>query len=256
MTPMKRIALVVSGVACLMLTLGFFTASPAFAAVSKSADINNCSAYDYGSSSDATIANSSTPQLFGYDGSNSPELAVTYSPCSKTIELKFSNQGADFYQVITTLNGQWSQAKYSGSFQQDSYDGTLLLDLQNIPLNSVYSYKVQSCISHWYGSNCTGWSPDVTVATNPQGICIQGFVWRQVVTDDHVCVTPNVRAQAAYDNSQAPYRINPNGAYGPDTCIQGFVWREAITNDHVCVTPDVRAQAAYDNSQAPYRIIS
>jgi hypothetical protein len=32
-------------------------------------------------------------------------------------------------------------------------------------------------------------------------------VWRQVVPDDYVCVTPAVRALAAYDNSQANNRV-------------------------------------------------
>lgn len=84
--------------------------------------------------------------------------------------------------------------------------------------------------------------------------CRQGYVWREAFPGDHVCVTPKTRSQAAYDNSQAPYRRNPGGgAYGPDTCRQGYVWREAFSGDHVCVTPQTRSQTAYDNSQAPYR---
>lgn len=83
--------------------------------------------------------------------------------------------------------------------------------------------------------------------------CRQGYVWREAIPSDHVCVTPGTRAQTAYDNSQASFRRNPTGPYGSDTCIQGYVWREAFANDHVCVTPQVRAQAAYDNSQAASR---
>jgi hypothetical protein len=86
-------------------------------------------------------------------------------------------------------------------------------------------------------------------------ICDLGYVWREAVPGDHVCVTPDVRSQAAYDNSQAASRVDPNGAYGPDTCIQGYVWRQAIDSDHVCVTPDVRAQAWSDNGQAASRAI-
>ncbi len=92
-------------------------------------------------------------------------------------------------------------------------------------------------------------------SNTPPGTCIQGYVWREASPTDHVCVTPNVRDQAAYDNSQASARRNPNGGpYGPDTCLQGYVWREAFPNDHVCVTPETRAQAQYDNSQAQSRI--
>jgi hypothetical protein len=86
-------------------------------------------------------------------------------------------------------------------------------------------------------------------------ICDLGYVWREAYAGDHVCVTPDVRSQAAYDNSQAASRVDPTGPYGPDTCIQGYVWREAIPSDHVCVTPAVRSQTAYDNSQAASRAI-
>jgi hypothetical protein len=86
-------------------------------------------------------------------------------------------------------------------------------------------------------------------------ICDLGYVWREAVANDHVCVTPATRSQAAYDNSQAASRVDPTGPYGPDACIQGYVWREAIPTDHVCVTPDIRSQTAYDNSQAASRAI-
>ncbi len=83
--------------------------------------------------------------------------------------------------------------------------------------------------------------------------CKPGFVWREAFPGDHVCVTPETRAQAAHDNSQAEARRDPNGAFGPDTCIPGFVWREARPGDHVCVTPEVRAQTAEDNRKAESR---
>lgn len=84
--------------------------------------------------------------------------------------------------------------------------------------------------------------------------CIQGYVWRIAFPDDHVCVTPETRDQAAYDNSQAAERLAINHLpYGPDTCVQGYVWRGAFPDDHVCVTTETRDQAAYDNSQADAR---
>ena len=36
--------------------------------------------------------------------------------------------------------------------------------------------------------------------------CRSGYVWREVVRGDRVCVTPRTRSQAAYDNSQASAR--------------------------------------------------
>jgi hypothetical protein len=85
--------------------------------------------------------------------------------------------------------------------------------------------------------------------------CIQGFVWREAATVDHVCVTPQTRAETAADNAAALSRVNPNGGpFGRFTCLQGFVWREAFNGDTVCVTPATRSQAAADNAQAAHRV--
>ncbi|MFJ8625281.1 hypothetical protein ACIRD3_20890 [Kitasatospora sp. NPDC093550] len=78
--------------------------------------------------------------------------------------------------------------------------------------------------------------------------CRQGYVWRDARPGDHVCVTPDIRSQAAFDNSQVPVRTLPNGF-----CVQGFVWREAWVGDTVCVTPQTRSQTKFDNSQADDR---
>ena len=84
--------------------------------------------------------------------------------------------------------------------------------------------------------------------------CKQGFVWREAVANDHVCVPPAERGAAKADNAQAEQRRQPGGgASGPDTCRQGFVWREVNPADHVCVTPQTRARAADDNQHAAER---
>jgi beta-lactam-binding protein with PASTA domain len=101
----------------------------------------------------------------------------------------------------------------------------------------------------------------LTVATSPEastpGRCIEGYVWREAFAGDRVCVTPEIRAQAAADNQQASRRIEPDPSkrpYGPDTCRQGYVWREANPTDRVCVPPATRAKAAEDNRQAASRV--
>jgi len=87
--------------------------------------------------------------------------------------------------------------------------------------------------------------------------CRYPYVWREAFQGDHVCVVPEVRAQAWRDNAEAEARVNPdNHDYGPDTCRYGYVWREANPQDHVCVTPPTRSQAARDNAAAPYRYAS
>lgn len=83
--------------------------------------------------------------------------------------------------------------------------------------------------------------------------CVQGYVWREAFSGDHVCVTSAVRDQAAQDNNRANPRKAPGGAYGPDTCAGGYVWRAIRPADHVCVTPESRSQAAADNGQAAAR---
>lgn len=83
--------------------------------------------------------------------------------------------------------------------------------------------------------------------------CKQGYVWREAIPSDHVCVTPATRQQTWDDNAQAAARRDPTGPYGSDTCKQGYVWRDAFANDHVCVTPQTRQQAQEDNSKATQR---
>lgn len=84
--------------------------------------------------------------------------------------------------------------------------------------------------------------------------CIRGFVWREAIPNDHVCVTPQVRQQTRSDNAQAAARRSPTGGpFGPDTCRSGYVWREAFPGDHVCVTTRTRSQAAQDNNWSRVR---
>ena len=86
--------------------------------------------------------------------------------------------------------------------------------------------------------------------------CKQGYVWREACgPDEHVCVDPAVRSQAAADNAAAISRRQPGGgAFGPDTCKAGYVWREACgPQDHVCVLSATRTEAQADNAAAAGR---
>src|SRR5215475_9717514 len=73
--------------------------------------------------------------------------------------------------------------------------------------------------------------------------CKPGFVWREAVKSDHVCVSPQTRARTRAENETAGQRAMP----GSDGCRQGYVWREAVPTDHVCVAPQSRAAASDDN---------
>ena len=92
------------------------------------------------------------------------------------------------------------------------------------------------------------------LSSQPALACVQGYVWREALHGDHVCVTSQTRQQAWNDNAQTDARRDPNGGpYGFETCRQGYVWREATSNDRVCVTSATRDQARYDNSKAAER---
>ena len=160
--------------------------------------------------------------------------------------------GIDGYNILWSANG--------GSRTQshiDTHDASSSFTINNVDPDAYYGFSIEACQTHFLGSSsCTAWSDIVYYAPYGLDTCLGGYVWRQAYdSSDHVCVTPETRDQAAYDNSQAASRVDPNGAYGPDTCINGYVWREAdqgiafSVSDHVCVTPETRDQAAYDNSQ-------
>lgn len=83
------------------------------------------------------------------------------------------------------------------------------------------------------------------------GFCKTGYVWRDAADGDGVCVTPQERAVAKAQNTNARARRQAGGgAYGPNTCKQGYVWREAFSGDVVCVTPKERADARRQNREA------
>ncbi|QND44652.1 hypothetical protein HB780_02380 (plasmid) [Rhizobium lusitanum] len=126
----------------------------------------------------------------------------------------------------------------------------------NVSLNrdKPYVFKVQACHTAFaQSSSCSQWGQTIYRRYGPD-TCKDGFVWRELIPNDHVCVTPQTRQQGQNDNAQAMQRRNPaGGPYGPDTCKQGFVWRELTPNDHVCVTPQTRQQGRDDNAQAAQR---
>ncbi|WP_426503549.1 hypothetical protein ACPPVO_38825 [Dactylosporangium sp. McL0621] len=81
--------------------------------------------------------------------------------------------------------------------------------------------------------------------------CKSGYVWREAVPGDYVCVLPSQRTTTQGENALGPSRRQPGGgAWGPDTCASGFVWRESRPSDHVCVPPASRARVRAPASSA------
>jgi hypothetical protein len=83
--------------------------------------------------------------------------------------------------------------------------------------------------------------------------CMPGYVWRMATVDDHVCVTPDTKAQVTKDNAASARRRSRSGS---SSCIQGYVWRLANLQDHVCVAQQTRSQTAQDNGAAEFRLAS
>lgn len=92
-----------------------------------------------------------------------------------------------------------------------------------------------------------GWPDD-------RPVCVPGYVWREAVPGDHVCVERGAWEQARLDNARMAERREPGGGeYGPDTCRTGWVWREATPEDHACVSEEVRTRTWVDNGKAQSR---
>jgi hypothetical protein len=90
-------------------------------------------------------------------------------------------------------------------------------------------------------------------STAQSDACADGYVWREAVEGDHVCVSPGSRELAKADNANAEqFRARR----GSDECVQGFVWRLAKPEDHVCVSETTREQTAQENAVAYSRLAS
>jgi hypothetical protein len=170
--------------------------------------------------------------------------------------------GWDGHENFNHYNFRWSRPGKAETQSEVRGGSRSSFRINNVNEGTRYTVKVQGCNRNIFGkSSCTPWSEDSIVTriagSDPRprpDTCKQGFVWREARPQDHVCVTPQTRSQAARDNQLAPSRRNPNGGpYGSDTCKDGFVWRDAFSGDHVCVTPQTRAQAAEDNRLAASR---
>jgi hypothetical protein len=133
--------------------------------------------------------------------------------------------------------------------------------------HSCSTYACGACLGWWSEwkpviGTVGGLSPlsvpslsDRSVANLPKlpygpDTCKSGYVWREAIPNDHVCVTLQSREQARRDNEARTIRVSrTDHSHGPDTCVQGYVWREVVPSDHVCVTPQTREQTRQENSQ-------
>jgi hypothetical protein len=103
---------------------------------------------------------------------------------------------------------------------------------------------------------------DVTVVTDYPVRCLRGYVWREITSQDLVCVTAADRAQILKENGEDSSHKQPGGGlYGDDTCKQSYVWRDAILKDkwpeypgdHICVDGAARQREAENNAMSASR---
>ncbi len=119
------------------------------------------------------------------------------------------------------------------------------------------SISLQRCTTDVFGNTirCTAWAsftaPSLSSTSQPlnvQGVCKNGWVWRDARPGDRVCVRPVERDRALQQNAQGPrFRVSPTST----TCIPGYVWRQAFVGDAVCVTPAERSRAFKQNADSP-----
>lgn len=114
--------------------------------------------------------------------------------------------------------------------------------------NKAFKRCMNSCqagVPASSGAQSNAYGPDT---------CASGYVWREAIPSDHVCVTPQSRALVASENQNYRSLIDVHGAYGSNSCINGYVWREAFSGDAVCVTPPRRAAVLQENAMGPSRV--
>jgi hypothetical protein len=186
-------------------------------------------------------------------------LCAVGQPCIDNVISTASAVGVQWHadQNYDAFNVRWSRPGRAETQSEVAGGRQGTYTVNNAHPGVQYTFKVQGCIKHFAArSSCTPWEAQTVIGGLAFGAdtCRQGFVWREVNRQDHVCVTPQTRQQVANDNRLAAQRRQPGGGpFGFDTCRQGFVWREAVQGDHVCVTPQQRQQAAEDNRLAPQR---
>jgi PASTA domain len=169
------------------------------------------------------------------------------SKVTLTVAITQSNPNAGKVQVPNVTGISWSdaQAPIKGSNLEANYK----LQADGTPDGKIISQNPQPNTFVEPGSSVLL----VLVGAYGPDTCLQGYVWREAFQGDHVCVTPETRAQAANDNAAR------HSSIGGDKCRERFfsgrllVWRQASSDDHVCVTPETRTQTANDNSQAAAR---
>lgn len=201
---------------------------------------------------------------FGTDGATSGTVtlaALAHPEVSGALLVRVPFDASDpfhYYTVEYRRKGGWDSGlprdivliHETVRHADGQYYSTLIRDHAGVrnPVQSLNTNGVRIAVVSISGNQAT-----VNINDQIADSCLQGFVWREAIPSDHVCVTPAARQEARTDNAEAASRRNPGGASGPDTCKQGFVWREAFSGDHVCVTPEVRSQTRSDNDAANNR---
>jgi len=175
---------------------------------------------------------------------------VSYSK----VDVLYAGEGVE----ITECRGNWCHVQHPGP---DGWvSGRYLIASESVeaqPGNNAADDAVAAAIlgaiigGVLAGSNPPPPPPPAPALPYGPDTCKNGYVWRDAIPGDHVCVRPNRRSIAAHENSIAGSRVNPAGAYGPNTCKAGFVWREAYSGDVVCVSPSRRSQVRQENIDGP-----
>ena len=139
----------------------------------------------------------------GGPGAAAPQAKLALSPGSGHMDLPV--------QATVTLQGGSSPLTRTidwGDGQQQTLTGNTAAHTYTSPCSCTAKLTVTAADGRTVSSKVT-----VTVAALAYGpdTCLQGYVWREAYSSsDHVCVTGDVRSQAADDNAHAAERLERN----------------------------------------------
>ena len=188
------------------------------------------------------------------------EIIQGLTPMVKVSWMNTASEKVWWDVEITNGSGAAVDSPRPGVGRGETSKGIRSENTFGLPANGTRCFRVKArdqpgregCVSAiWSNQACVTVGASGSLPYGPD-TCKTGFVWREVVPSDHVCVNPTIRDRVRGENGMAAARRSPGGgSFGPDTCKQGFVWREAFPADHVCVDPGARDRTRGENAAAP-----
>jgi hypothetical protein len=191
-------------------------------------------------------------QIGGYDGGSTSAYCmasdVANTPVGPGPWIGASQSGAN---VNVTWGGDgWNKWHFSwsqkgGGGKSYEYGGDQKsFTIKNVGSCQHFTLSIQGCVKHIIGKDRCSAIEQSTFTSAGADICASGYVWREAYPNDHACVLPAVRSQAAADNARR--QLAP--------CPAPLVPRLARANDRICVSAEVAKDVRTDNEAVCSRL--